>query len=79
MNYVGVSELAKKYNKSESFMNMILCRSEFGQYRKDDEDGYFKFKDDVDFNRQIRFVLRQKKNMYGKTCRGAYWKYYPYG
>ena len=53
-------------------MNMILCRSEFGQYRKDDEDGYFKFKNDVDFHSQIRFVLRQKKNMYGKTCRGAY-------
>lgn len=72
MNYVGVSKLAKIHGKSESFMNMILCRPEFGQYRKDNNEGYFKFKDDINLHKQIRFIIKQKQNMYGKTCRGAY-------
>ena len=72
MNNVGISKLAKIHGKSESFMNMILCRPEFGQYRKDDDDGYFKFINDINLHKQIRFIIKQKQNMYGKTCRGAY-------
>ena len=69
MEYLSIKKLAKIHNKSQSFMNMILCRPEFGQYRKDNEDGYFKFINDVNLHRQIRFIINQKENIYGKTCR----------
>jgi len=72
MNYVGVSKLSKQHNKSNSFMNMILCRPEFGQYRKDNNEGYFKFRDDINLHKQIKFIINQKQNMYGKTCRAIY-------
>ena len=69
MEYLNTKKLAKIHNKSQSFMNMILCRPEFGQYRKDNEDGYFKFINDVNLHRQIRFIINRKENIYGKTCR----------
>ena len=72
MNYVGTSKLAKIHGKSNSFMNMILCRPEFGQYRKNNDDGYFKFNDNINLHKQIRFIIKQKETMYGKTCRAAY-------
>ena len=66
------SSLAKIHAKSNSFMNMILCRPEFNQFRVDMNDNYFKFRDDINLHRMIRFIIKQKKNMYGNTCRGAY-------
>lgn len=71
MNYVGTSKLAKQHGKSVSFMNIVLCRGEFGQYRKNEDDGYFKFRDDVNLHKQIAFIIKQKADMQGKTCRFA--------
>ena len=72
MEYLTIKKLAKIHNKSQSFMNMILCRPEFGQYRKNNDDGYFKFNDDINLHRQIRFIIKTKDATKGKTCRFAY-------
>ena len=72
MNYVGISKLCKVHDKSRSFMTAILCRPEFGQYRKDNKDGYFKFKNDINLHKQIKFIIDLKNNTKGRTCRFAY-------
>ena len=66
------NSLSKIHGKSNSFMNMILCRPEFNQFRIDMDDNYFKFKNDVNLHKMIRFIIKQKQDMYGKTCRMAY-------
>ena len=72
MNYISTKELAKMHTKSISFMSMILCRPEFGKFRKNNDKDYYKFKDEEPLHSLIDSIVKQKKTMIGNTCRGAY-------
>lgn len=63
MQEMTIKELAKKYKKSTSYFNTILCRPEFNQFlTKVTQKGGSKFiyKDCANFHKMLIFFMERK-------------------
>lgn len=67
-----IANLSKIHGKGNAYIRTIMCRPEFNQYFIDNGEHTVKFRNNVNMHKQIRFIIKAKENMKGKTCRGAY-------
>ena len=66
-----IANLSKIHAKSNNFMRTIMCRAEFANYVINHDARMFKFKNDINLHKQIRFIIKAKENMKGNTCRSC--------
>lgn len=54
-------DLAEKYNKSYSYMVMILCRPEFNQYLAPNSTYKFCYKDCKNLHKMLKYIITNKR------------------
>ena len=61
MQTINLKEISKRYDKSETYFKIILCRPEFNQFRT---DIFFVFDDSVNFHKMLKHIINLKTKKY---------------
>lgn len=61
LKILNASDLAEIYNRSYSYMVMILCRPEFNQYLVPRSSSKFCYKDCKNLHKMLKYVITNKR------------------